>query len=203
MECASLGERYVSGLDGQQNPNYQMQKGQSMVEVSIALPLLILIVIGLVEMGLMFASYLSLVNATREGAIFASMHPALVNSQCGATPYPTCTSNAANDNSPFGSSGTTSTTLWSEYTNRVSNEVFVVLGETLERGQLLNQDVLTVYRPIADPNCPTPIGSNCMITVTVDYRIQTLTSGVSLPGFNRLGLPSSYSMSYHMVLPVR
>jgi hypothetical protein len=174
-----------------------------MVEVSMALPFLITIVIALVEMGILFASYLSLVNATREGAIFASMHPELINSQCGSTPYPTCTYNSANDTSPFGGTGSTNTTVWSEYNNRVSNEVFVVLGETLERGQLLNQDSLTVYRPVADPSCSAPIGVGCMITVTASYQIHTLTSDVSLPAFGRFGLPNTYQMKYSMVIPVR
>jgi Flp pilus assembly protein TadG len=174
-----------------------------MVEVAVALPFLMLIVIGLVEMGIVFASYLSLVNATREGAIFASMHPELVNSTCAATPYPTCTANSANDNAPFGSTGNTSTTVWSEYNNRVANEVFVVLGETLERGGLLNQDALVVYRPVADPSCSGTLGPGCMITVTVNYQIHTLTSGISLPAFGRFGLPSTYQFNYSMVTPIR
>ena len=174
-----------------------------MVELSIALPFLILIVLALVEMGIVFASYLALVNATREGAIFASMHPGLINSTCGATPYPTCSANATNDNASFGSSGSTSATVWSEYNNRVSNEIFVVVGETLERGGLLTTDNLTVYRPIAAPNCTLPIGAGCMITVTVNYQLRTLTSGISLPAFGRFGLPSTYQINYKMTIPVR
>jgi Flp pilus assembly protein TadG len=190
-------------LIGSGSASDQKIRGQSMVELSIALPFLILIVLALVEMGIVFASYLSLVNATREGAIFASMHPELINSTCGATPYPTCAANATNDNSPFGSTGTTSTTVWSEYNNRVSNEVFVVLGETLERGGLLNQDNLTVYRPVASSGCTQPIGAGCQITVTVNYQIRTLTSGISLPAFGRFGLPSSYQINYNMAIPIR
>ena len=190
-------------LGGAHNPKNRKTAGQSMVELSIALPFLILIVLALVEIGIVFASYLSLVNATREGAIFASMHPELINSTCGATPYPTCTANAANDNSSFGSSGTTSTTVWSEYNNRVANEVFVVIGETLERGGLLTTDNFTVYRPVAQSSCTQPIGPGCMITITVNYQLQTLTSGISFPAFGRFGLPSTYRINYSMVIPVR
>jgi Flp pilus assembly protein TadG len=193
----------VIGVDRQARSIREMQNGQSMVEVAVALPFLMLIVVALVEMGIVFASYLSLVNATREGAIFASMHPELVSTQCGSTPYPTCTLNAAKDTAPFGSSGTTSTTVWSEYNNRVSNEVFVVLGEALERGQLLDQDVLLVYRPVADPSCSATLGPGCTITVTVNYQIHTLTSGISLPGFGRMGLPNNYQINYSMVTPIR
>lgn len=44
------------------------QKGQSLVEFSIILPLLLLIIMGIVEFGMMLNSYLTLNNAARDGA---------------------------------------------------------------------------------------------------------------------------------------
>lgn len=44
------------------------QKGQSLVEFSIILPLLLLVVMGIVEFGMMLNSYLTINNAAREGA---------------------------------------------------------------------------------------------------------------------------------------
>jgi Flp pilus assembly protein TadG len=186
-----------------------------MVEIAVALPLLIMIILGLIEIGIIFASYVSLVNATREGAIFASMHPEIIGSSCGSTPnaYPLpegtagyCTVTPGDDNMldyTYGATATVTTTVWSEYYNRVSNEVFVVSGETLRRAQLLTQDTLTLQRPVPDPSCSSPIGTGCMITVTVLYNLHTLTSDVSLPFFGRLGLPSYYRIKYNMVVPVR
>jgi hypothetical protein len=132
-------------------------------------------------MGIVFASYISLVNATREGTIFASMYPELRSS--------------ANDNHAYGANST----IWDEYNNRVSNEIWVVSGERLRAGQLLDQDLLTVDRPIvgatANPSDP--------ITVTVHYRLHTFTSDISLPIFNRFGLPNYYQMDYTMSSPIR
>jgi hypothetical protein len=157
-----------------------------MVELAVTLPFLIAIVIGLIEMGIAFASYLSLVNATREGAIYASMHPELVD----ATQTPT------------------SSTTWEEYVNRVANEVLVVVGERLKAGQLLTQDILTVDRPVIGPpdaihGCPTGMEVGCPITVTTHFQIHTLTSDISLPYFGRFGLPSYYQINYSMGMPIR
>jgi hypothetical protein len=52
--------------------------GQSFVEVSVVSVMLILIVVIVFEMGLVFSSYIVLLNASREGAMYASSHPELV-----------------------------------------------------------------------------------------------------------------------------
>lgn len=202
--------------------------GQSMLEVAVALPFLLLIVIGIIEFGIVFASYVSLVNAAREGAVFASMYPALADTTCGATPNPTCT--GPNDDQAFG----TGTTIWDEYVKRVNDEVVVVVGEPLKAGQLLDQDILTVQRPTLGPttsSCPTRKEAGCPITVTVHYRLHTLTSDMSLPAprvksnvppaatwtqwfFNiignvdwstgwRMGLPNYYEIVYSFGMPIR
>jgi len=48
-------------------------KGQSLVEFALILPILMFIVFGIVDFGLGIRSYVSLTNATREGARFASV----------------------------------------------------------------------------------------------------------------------------------
>jgi hypothetical protein len=52
--------------------------GQSFVEVSVVSVMLILIVVIVFESGLVFSSYIVLLNASREGAMYASSHPDLV-----------------------------------------------------------------------------------------------------------------------------
>lgn len=66
--------------------------GQSLVEFALIIPILMILVFGIVDFGLGLRSYISLTNATREGARFAA-----VGSPAGAYP--------ANCN------GTTSTTV--------------------------------------------------------------------------------------------
>jgi len=49
------------------------QEGQSMVEVAFALPVLLVLVIGIVELGHALTAYNQTINAAREGARFGSM----------------------------------------------------------------------------------------------------------------------------------
>lgn len=47
---------------------YKKERGQALVEFAIVLPVLLLIVTGIIEFGLILNSYLSIQHATREGA---------------------------------------------------------------------------------------------------------------------------------------
>jgi Flp pilus assembly protein TadG len=48
--------------------NLKNEKGQSLVEFAILLPLLLLLLMGILEFGLMLNAYLSINNSAREGA---------------------------------------------------------------------------------------------------------------------------------------
>jgi Flp pilus assembly protein TadG len=154
------------------------EHGQSVVEVAITLPFLLLIILALVQMGILFASYVALVNAAREGAIYASMHPEL--SDAVKTPDGSAT--------------------WEEYQNRVLNEVSIAVGSQLYEGQLVTtQYPLTADRPAVGSTCTT-VG--CPITSTVHYNFQTFLNGMSVPGFD-FALPKSYQINYSLSMPIR
>ncbi len=48
-------------------------RGQSLVETAIILPIIILIVMGIIEFGLLFNNYIIIANASREGARKAAL----------------------------------------------------------------------------------------------------------------------------------
>ena len=48
------------------------ERGQSLVEMAIFLPVVILILVGIVEVSHALANYLVIVNAAREGARFGA-----------------------------------------------------------------------------------------------------------------------------------
>ncbi len=48
-------------------------RGQSLVELSMTLPILLILVFGIIDFGMGMRSYISLANAVREGARFASV----------------------------------------------------------------------------------------------------------------------------------
>ena len=48
-------------------------RGQSLVEFALILPVLVILVLGIIDFGMGLRSYISLTNATREGARFAAV----------------------------------------------------------------------------------------------------------------------------------
>lgn len=51
------------------------EAGQSMLEMTFGLVFLVIIVLILFEMALLFYSYIAILNASREGAVYASLYP--------------------------------------------------------------------------------------------------------------------------------
>lgn len=53
----------------------KVEKGQSLVEFSVSLVLLLLLLSGIAEFGVMFFQYVQLRDAAQEGALYGSMYP--------------------------------------------------------------------------------------------------------------------------------
>ena len=72
--CVPTNRRHQnrSLRDGQED-------GQSMLEMTFGLVFLVVIVLILFEMALLFYSYIALLNASREGAVYASLFPDIVD----------------------------------------------------------------------------------------------------------------------------
>ncbi|MBI2845862.1 MAG: pilus assembly protein [Chloroflexi bacterium] len=51
------------------------EKGQSLVELAFALPLLAIILLGAIDFGRVFYAYITIINASREGARYGSSNP--------------------------------------------------------------------------------------------------------------------------------
>ena len=49
--------------------------GQSLVEFALCLSLLVVILLGVLDLGRVFHSYIVITNAAREGAYYGAMHP--------------------------------------------------------------------------------------------------------------------------------
>jgi Flp pilus assembly protein TadG len=60
-------------------------KGQSMVEFALVLPLLVLIIAGIFDLGRAFFALITITNAAREGARFGSLHADNIVGACDAT----------------------------------------------------------------------------------------------------------------------
>lgn len=50
-------------------------RGQSLAGLAIMLPILLIILLGIIDFGRVFYAYVTITNASREGARYGSMHP--------------------------------------------------------------------------------------------------------------------------------
>jgi Flp pilus assembly protein TadG len=56
-------------------PARQASRGQSIVELAISMPLLLLLMLGTIDIGRVFFDYIEMRNAVVEGATYGSRHP--------------------------------------------------------------------------------------------------------------------------------
>src|SRR4030042_293998 len=56
------------------NTLHQHQRGQSMLEFALILPLMVLIIAGIFDLGRAFYGSITITNAAREGARYGSLH---------------------------------------------------------------------------------------------------------------------------------
>jgi hypothetical protein len=71
------------------------EEGQSLLEMTVGTVFLLIIVVILFEMGMLFYTYIALLNAAREGSVFASLHPDLAPGSDNYEEYLTVTSQEA------------------------------------------------------------------------------------------------------------
>jgi len=65
---------------------HKWQKGQSLLEMVLILPLLLVLIIGAVEFGRLFYTKIVITNAAREGAYYLATHPSDYDGATGTAP---------------------------------------------------------------------------------------------------------------------
>jgi len=71
------------------------ERGQALLEMTFGTVFLLLIVLIVFEMAMLFYSYIALLNASREGAVYASLHPDMEPGSAEYTNYLEVTENEA------------------------------------------------------------------------------------------------------------
>jgi len=140
------------------------QRGQSVVELSLILPMLLFIVLGTLDLGRLFISYDSVLNAAREGAFYAAYNPSLL--PAGAV------SQAAAQDPGLGLTASNVTiTCYSAVTTSVKNCSAVQSGDTV------SVVVTYPFRPFTAMIANIPgIGSTFIITATVKAGVYASAS---------------------------
>jgi len=64
-------------------PLFRREQGTSFVELAVMLPVLLVLVLGVLDIGRGFSTYMALTNAAREGARWITIHPADTNGAFG------------------------------------------------------------------------------------------------------------------------
>lgn len=158
------------------------EEGQNLVEMAIVTPFMLILLLAIVEMGQVFYAYIAMVNAARDGSIYASLNPGL----SAACPDPLPQVGTSN----YGAM----TAECKTFADRVGADTVAAL---------LDSRMLTIARPISTTVYPPAALPYQNITVTVSYQLSTFSSGMEMPFFGRLGLPATYNLSHSMGMPIR
>ncbi len=126
------------------------ERGQSLVELSISLLVLLYLLSGAVEFGLAFFQFVQLRDAAQEGALFGSM-----NASVGTSPIETRVRSASS--SPIDLADTSKVAVVITATDKTSGSVKNV--ESACEGDALTVNV-SFNHPIFMPFIPRLIGSN-------------------------------------------
>ena len=117
-----MSARAIPAGDGVATP--ERRAGQSLVELALAFPVLLLLLLGTIDLGRVFFDYIEIRNAAREGAGYGAHFPADSTGitlrvtrhgvPAGATVTSTCTGCETSDGQAVGT-GTIAVTVASEF----------------------------------------------------------------------------------------
>jgi Flp pilus assembly protein TadG len=79
---ATLSNQYYHGPmdtifmpNGSKSNLFKQQSGQSLIEFALILPLMVLVIAGIFDLGRAFYASITITNAAREGARYGTLHP--------------------------------------------------------------------------------------------------------------------------------
>lgn len=155
----------------------QVSPGQNTVEMAVVLPFVLFLIIALFEMGQVFFAYIALVNATRDGTIYASQNSELATLCPDPIPQ-------------IGSAGFLAMDQkCKNFAERISADPIAAT---------LDSRAMTIARPVVSQH-PTP-GNPPIVTVSIAYQLRTFTTSMSMPIFDRMGLPEAYTLRYSLFM---
>ena len=145
------------------------RRGQAMAEFALILPLLLILLLGIIQFGFLFATHLGMINGTREGVRY------------GAT-YPT-------------TDGTTDGAVEDQLWNFGANTGALSQAPGFSEGSLVSRTV--DYCRYQTPNMPTPYWHvRLNATVTYNHPLFLPVIGALLDGIDSPSTPGAFQVSF-------
>jgi len=89
----------MPGKSKNKQTKYKVTQGQSLVEMALLVPILLVLIIGAIEVGRLFYTKIVITNAAREGAYYLITHKADYNAGTGNAPNTVIAAQAEANNS--------------------------------------------------------------------------------------------------------
>jgi hypothetical protein len=146
-----------------------------MLEMTFGLVFLVIIILILFEMAMLFYSYIALLNASREGAVYASLYPDIAMAENDPNPPPP---------DPL---------HYAQYES-------IVATEAQAAGLNTDPTVFEIERPRIHDGMENPLDP---VWVQVTYQVINPTQGIVLPLLGRMGLLRGAWMTARTEMPIR
>lgn len=143
----------------------QSARGQSLVEIALVLPVFLLLVLGLLDVGRLVFAYNTLSQAAREGARLASVQAGWIPP---LPPGVTCTIPMPDLSPPPATACPTNSADFATRVERAVNRMTLVVG-TLPSSQI------TISCATVGDNCATGHQTGSPVTVKVTYSFRMIT----------------------------
>jgi hypothetical protein len=149
--------------------NYRNEHGQSMVEFSVGMVILVVLLVGAVDVGRALLTYLSMRDAAQEGAIFGSTEPYII---AGGNKIlnPSIASRAI-DSSDLISSLAGDIQVDVEFINRVSRGTFTVADKDPCMGDGIRVKLTYEHFPLSMPLIGSFIGAGDDYTIPISASV--------------------------------
>jgi hypothetical protein len=149
--------------------NHRKEQGQSLVEFSVGMIILVIILVGAVDAGRALLTYLSMRDAAQEGAIYGSTEPYIIAG--GSKILNPSISSRAMDSSDMMSSLIGDIQVDVEFINRVSRETFTVADKDPCMGDGIRVKLTYENFPLSMPLVGSFIGAGDDYTIPISASV--------------------------------
>jgi Flp pilus assembly protein TadG len=168
-------------------------EGQSLVEFALLLPIMMLLMLGVLEVGRAIFITIKVTNGATAGAVYGSQNPTAAQDSQGITTAVTCDINTVTFRSPY------------QPPTCNSNGSIQVTTQSFSGCYCANSEAVSCSNPLSGlGDCAGPSGGlSCEEGQILVECVQVTTNATFLPLFRYPGLPSSFQANGSAIMRVR